>query len=57
MVWWCKPVTPALEKLRHEDLRFKFEASLGYLSKYCFNKRKTRLSTVSNTCKVLGKQR
>jgi hypothetical protein len=31
--WWCKPVIPALRRLRQEDSEFK--ASLGYTAKPC----------------------
>jgi hypothetical protein len=36
-VWWCRPVIPALGRLRQEDS--KFEASLGYLDRCCLKKK------------------
>jgi hypothetical protein len=37
LVWWYKPVIPALRRLRQEDLNF--EATLSCTEKHCFNKR------------------
>jgi hypothetical protein len=39
-MWWCKPVIPALGKMRKEDKKF---ASLGDVARQCLKKKKNVL--------------
>jgi hypothetical protein len=37
-VWWCKPVSLALRRLRQENL--ELEVSLGYIARLCLQKQR-----------------
>jgi hypothetical protein len=45
-VCWYIPVIPALGWMRQEDLKFKFEASLGYIRPCIKNTKKAKASRI-----------